>query len=247
MAHSYDWPDGTGNGEGTCRLCGTTLRFVTSGPRGGRKREWRTLSGGVHAQGRGALDGEPPCIGGAVGPKPMAGVPRVYEGLAPEHKRAIAELMWAAREVAHRVPTTRRLMTAQIKHLAFYWTTSAFCPERQAVIPDAIKFDTRFVRHTSEAHRLLGAVEGEGVIHEHAVPRSLLANYVVDEATSIEEVIAMFDRHCVAVLVTEEEDKQLNARGFRDKMPAGWTWSGDPLARYVALELNVLEPTNDAE
>lgn len=206
MAHSYDWPEGTGQGVGTCSLCGTTLRFVIAGPRGGKKREWQTADGAVHAQGRGALDGEPPCIGGAVGPKPLAGTERAYEALSADHKRAIAELMWAAREIALRIPSARRVMTAQIKHLAFYWTTSAFCPVRQAVVPDAVKLDTRFVRHTSAAHRLIDLPEAEaqGVIHEHAVPRSMLAEYVIDEATSIADIIQTFDRHCVAVLVVSE-------------------------------------------
>jgi hypothetical protein len=177
----------------------------------------------------------------------LAGTERAYEALNADHKHAIAELMWAAREIALRIPSARRVMTAQIKHLAFYWTTSAFCPVRQAVVPDAVKLDTRFIRHTSAAHQLIDAPgsESEGVIHEHAVPRSILAEYVIDEATSIEDIIQTFDRHCVAVLVTEDEDRRLNGGGFRDRMPAGWTWSGDPFMRYVALGIAVHEPNDD--
>lgn len=247
MAHSYDWPDGTGKGVGTCSLCGTTLRFVATGPFGGKKRKWQTADGAVKVQELGALDGEPPCIGGAVGPKPWASTELTYEALSVDHKRAIAELAWAARDIALHIPSARQLMAAQIKHLAFYWTTSAFCHARQAVIPDAVKLDTRFIRHTSAAHRLIDSPEGDarGVIHEHAVPRSILAKYVIEEATSIADVILTFNRHCIAVLVTEEEDKRLSAGGFRDRMPTGWTWSADPLMRYVALGIAVFEPKND--
>ncbi|HET9623013.1 MAG TPA: hypothetical protein VFP84_16690 [Kofleriaceae bacterium] len=184
-----------------------------------------------------------------MGPKSMiSSAARAYAPLSPDHRRAIAELMWTAREIALRIPSARRVMTAQIKHLAFYWTTSAFCPVRQVVIPDAIKFNVCFMHHTLAAHRLLGPADSDaqGVVHEHAVPRSVLATYVVDEASSIQDVVDTFHKHCVAVLVTEDEDKELNAGGFRDRMPAEWTWAGDPLARYVALRIRVLAPTNDA-
>jgi hypothetical protein len=243
MAHKYDWPSGTGEGTGTCRLCGVTIRFVTAGSRGGKKREWRTVDGSVLEQGRNALDGEPPCLNGEVGPKPTVNSD-TYEALSADHKRGLAELMWNARDIATRIPTTKRLMIAQIKHIAFYWTTSAFCPTRGLVVPDAIKLDVRRMHHTRSAHLAIDSGDQE-LIHEHAVPRSVLARFVTDEATSIEEVISIFDRHCLGVLVTTHEDSELNAGGFRDRMPPGWTWNDDRLARYAAIGLQVFDPAAD--
>lgn len=72
-SHRFDWPHGKGKGVGTCRYCGTTLRFVARGSRGGAKREWTTPHGTVHHEGPGYCDGEPPCsLAAAVAPATTA-------------------------------------------------------------------------------------------------------------------------------------------------------------------------------
>lgn len=172
-----------------------------------------------------------------------------YEPLWPEHKQSLTELMWRARDIALQIPSTKRLMLAQIKHLAFYWTTSAFCPTRQVVVPDAIKVDVRYLRHTAAAHQTLDSTDPTNtqkkLRHEHAVPRSKLAKYVLAEAKTVDDIIATFDRHCIGVLVTVDEDSKLNSGGLRDGMPPGWQWSDDPLARYATRGFQVFGPMTE--
>lgn len=57
--HRFSWPEGKGKGIGTCRDCGTKLRFV------GSKREWTAPDGTIYREGSGYCMGEPPCSAGA--------------------------------------------------------------------------------------------------------------------------------------------------------------------------------------
>lgn len=81
---------------------------------GGQKREWRTPDGVVHGEGRGALEGEPPCLNGVVGPKALSASGGATSAMA----RAQAEPCRAhVARARHRDPDPerRRLMLVRSK------------------------------------------------------------------------------------------------------------------------------------
>ena len=76
--------------------------------------------------------------------------------------------------------------------------------------------------------------------HEHIVPVSLLVEWVLAlPAPSVDEVLAVLERFCVAVLIHEGEEALLGKRrgdgpGYRTRMPPGWTITpvSDPWDRF---------------
>lgn len=63
------------------------------------------------------------------------------------------------------------------------------------------------------------------------------------EDPSPEAVKDIFDRFCVGVVVTKEEDARLNELGLNSKMPSDWDQK-DLWARYHAAGIEVaLQPT----
>jgi hypothetical protein len=54
-----------------------------------------------------------------------------------------------------------------------------------------------------------------------------------------EAVRAVLERYGVTVLITLDEDRQLNKAGLRNRMPAEWDGS-DPLARYKAVGIELV-------
>ena len=70
--------------------------------------------------------------------------------------------------------------------------------------------------------------------YEHAVPLSVQFKLMVATET-VEEMVAVIKRHYQTAFVTIEEDKRINALGFRSKMPDGW--NGNIMARYEAAAI----------
>lgn len=76
--------------------------------------------------------------------------------------------------------------------------------------------------------------------HEHIVPVTLLADGILAlTEPSVDEVLAILERFCVAVLIHEGEEALLSKRrgdgpGYRTRMPPGWTLSleSDPWDRF---------------
>ena len=76
--------------------------------------------------------------------------------------------------------------------------------------------------------------------HEHIVPVPLLAEWILAlPEPSVDEVLAVLDRFCVAALIHESEEALLSKRrgdgpGYRTRMPPGWTMSpvSDPWDRF---------------
>jgi hypothetical protein len=85
-------------------------------------------------------------------------------------------------------------------------------------------------------------------IHEHAVPRIILFRLFLELAPATpENVLDLFKRLVHGVILTREEDKLLNANGFRQKMPREFSTAGhpdyqNPWLRYKACGI-VLNPT----
>ncbi len=82
------------------------------------------------------------------------------------------------------------------------------------------------------------------LVFDHAVPFKYLQAELlklVDVTThSVENVLNKFG---TVVLITKEENDLLNAAGYRSDMPKDWDGI-DPLARYKAVGIEVLENTN---
>ena len=79
----------------------------------------------------------------------------------------------------------------------------------------------------------------DGLIHEHAVPRNIIKQKIIDNLESTD----LYDDECInkvfniirdlskSVVITKDEDKKLNKAGRRQKMPENWDGK-DWKARY---------------
>lgn len=247
MSHAFKWPEGTGVGTGTCSRCATTLTWARVGPRKGKHRRWVTASGSVHLEGETDLSNEPPCV---VAPEIASMATRVSQKesrrtgreigpLRQAHRQELAELIWGAVQVAKRAPALTRVAISQIKHLSWRWTADGFSASRGEIVPDALKYDFDHQHHTARAMAEAGqhrSRRSKVLRHEHAVPRRVLAREAL-KCASPDEIEVLFAKHCVAVLVTLEEDGLLNQ--FRSEMPEGWARGGDSFARYSHERVNL--------
>ncbi len=80
----------------------------------------------------------------------------------------------------------------------------------------------------------------KGLIHEHIVPRKIIIDHIMNMKTPSEvELFDYLEKNCIGVVVTKEEDKQLNKAGLNRKMPVEWDGQ-DPWARYKEVGISVL-------
>ena len=77
-------------------------------------------------------------------------------------------------------------------------------------------------------------------VHFHAVPFRYLQKELLDLPDVTRESVGdVLKKHCVVVLVTKEENDQLNNAKLGSKMPEGWN-GADQLARYAAAGIEVV-------
>jgi hypothetical protein len=72
----------------------------------------------------------------------------------------------------------------------------------------------------------------KGLRFEHLIPRGTLAGELLDRVP--DDLAYFLDEHFRAVVITVEDDGQLNAHGMRARMPDGWQLGQDPWVRYEA-------------
>jgi hypothetical protein len=90
----------------------------------------------------------------------------------------------------------------------------------------------------------IGMKFGKGeLVYDHAVP----FKYLQDELLSLDpvtetDVTRLLSKFDTVVLITKEENAKLTAAGYRSKMPPDWDGI-DPLARYKALAIDLVENT----
>ena len=171
--------------------------------------------------------------------------PRTWKPLTEEHTEELVTLVVEAYHMANRTPSMRRLAAYLIKLAAWRRTADAVDAATGIVIPDAIKYDIRFLPHTAAAalvFELYPKELGKRLTHEHSVPLSMLAEKVFSlETDSREEIRNTFNTYCRAAIVTREEDSLLNGAKLRSGMPTGWSFGeGDVLARYSVVEIELL-------
>lgn len=81
------------------------------------------------------------------------------------------------------------------------------------------------------------------VIHEHVIPHSVVMKKLLSlEPLSNENILAVLKRFYIICVITKEEDKILNAAGYRSKMPDGWNEETDSVfARYEAVGISICD------
>jgi len=85
-----------------------------------------------------------------------------------------------------------------------------------------------------------GKVLGIGLIHEHAVPKSLLINEIINYKSEL-KIKRLLNLFCKAVIVTKDEDRKLN-KLFKSKMPfKEWTRSEFWFSRYTQSGIEILD------
>ena len=81
------------------------------------------------------------------------------------------------------------------------------------------------------------AGQEEKQIHDHAVPKKVLMEFLLRMSRPTpEEVERFFESYCFGAVITKAEDDALNKLGLRSKMPSDWDGI-DPWARYKAAKI----------
>jgi len=153
-----------------------------------------------------------------------------YGRLDDRHQRFIAaqvaELLVVASEPSNAM---NRVARWQVRNTLWRWTVDAVDTEGVVRI-DGARSSRDLWPITRKAQ---SAAPGAKLVHEHVVPRGVIASQLLaSELRSMDAVFHALRRHCLAAVVTKDEDNLLNERGFKQAMPDGWTWGDDPWARY---------------
>lgn len=140
----------------------------------------------------------------------------------------------------------RRLATYLIKLAGWRWTADAVDSASGIVILDAIKYDIRYLPHSTDAALAFAQYPrelGKKLTHEHTVPLNLLAEKVFSVETDVRTKIReIFDDYCRAAILTKEEDAKLNAAGLRSEMPPDRSYGDNILARYSCIGIELRPP-----
>lgn len=60
----------------------------------------------------------------------------------------------------------------------------------------------------------------KGLRHKHVIPRSVVKKLILElQNPTQEDVLQVLEKYCLGVVATVDEDKKLNQRGLRSKMP----------------------------
>lgn len=141
-------------------------------------------------------------------------IKRTWKPLTEEQKGDLIELVMYAHNLANKNPSMLRLAVYLIKVAGWRWTADAVDTATNVVIPDAIKYDIRYLPHTADAAQISAQYPKElskRLRHEHTVPLSLIAEWVMNLKTNEKEAIHnIFKDFCCAAIVTCEEDTKLN-------------------------------------
>jgi hypothetical protein len=176
---------------------------------------------------------------------------KIWKPLTNEHFEELVTLAVQAHQLANRTPSMKRLAAYLIKLVAWRWTADAVDPATGVVIPDAIKYDIRYLPHTARAANVFAQYPnefGKRLRHEHFFPLGLLAEKVFNLETDDRKVIReVFDTFCRAAIVTREEDDLLNGAKLRSTMPSNWSFGQDILARYSVVGIELLPPSLNYE
>ncbi len=160
-----------------------------------------------------------------------------------------AERWWIAEQIARYVPLAQDLTTSTstwARHLitgAFLWYWTADGLDANGLVRrDALKKRSRHVRRSVRAAKAMAKGTATGLIHDHAVPRNILAEELLKMAApSANMVYDFLTQLCFAVIITDKEDRRLDSCRCRQRMPGGALDRSRPFARYEEAGIE-LEP-----
>jgi hypothetical protein len=125
----------------------------------------------------------------------------------------------------------------------WYWTADGISAKGK-VTRDLLKMDVEFLRHTEKARAALQEGRRRDVMHEHAVPRKILLDHLKQEGlNSPLEIKEFLDQFCIGVLI-EKAAEAPKLKPWESTMPSPFSTESNPLERYEAAELKVLDPKN---
>ena len=78
-----------------------------------------------------------------------------------------------------------------------------------------------------------------GFIYEHAVPAGVVREVLCCGDKSTDTVRAVLRAAGTVAVLLRTENDCLNAAGLSRKMPEGWIWGDDSLARYKAVDIEL--------
>jgi hypothetical protein len=158
---------------------------------------------------------------------------RRYGRLSEQHQRFLAEQIAKLVEVAIDCRHPMRWVAEwQIRNTLWRWTVDGVS-SNGAVVVDAAKADVTMCPITPQAQTAVA-----DRTHEHVVPRMVITHHLLEQRmTNLDEIMAALRRHCLAAVITKDDNRELNRRGLRQSMPDGWRWGDDPWARYRAANL----------
>lgn len=81
------------------------------------------------------------------------------------------------------------------------------------------------------------------VIHEHVVPHSIVMSKLLSlEPLNLESIMGILQKFYILCAITKDEDKLLNAAGFKSKMPENWDEETDSVfARYDSVGILICD------
>jgi hypothetical protein len=170
----------------------------------------------------------------------------MYEPLSIKHTQTLGELILAHAKCARQEPSMRKVIQHHVALLGWRFTADAVNAKSSMVVRDAIKVSANHLHHSRavcEARHKGSDLTGK-VIHEHVVPRTLLAERALD-MTNAEDIIDLFTKYSICVLVTPDDDALLRKNGLRKTMPEDWKWGDEPFARYSATGIDIFGPGSE--
>jgi hypothetical protein len=118
------------------------------------------------------------------------------------------------------------------------------------------KYSEPLSREASVNRRVSIAVANgtdDDTVEDHAVPVIVLVEKLLESSEerlsvndkNLQRVQDFLSQSLLLVEITRDEDRLLSEKGFQRRMPAGWSCHGDqlfgdPLARYRAAEIDIL-------
>lgn len=159
-----------------------------------------------------------------------------YRRLESHHQYFIAQqiagLVPVALDTGH---SMSRVARWQIRNTLWRWTVDGVDADGMVQI-DAAKRNPGLLPMTKLAYEAIATRSSSADlkrIHEHVVPREVIACHLLErDARTAEEVLAVLRCHCFAAVVTKQEERCFAMHGVKDSMPAGWRWGDDCWARY---------------
>ncbi len=77
-------------------------------------------------------------------------------------------------------------------------------------------------------------------VYEHSIPASIVRSKLLEQApleqTEVEDILS---KAGYVAMILREEDKKLSSMKLARKMPQGWVWGDDALARYKVAEIKL--------